>query len=531
MAVRTDVTVNFTPSPRVIRIGAPSTEITVQDLHDTLRTIEARVENLDESRLIASAGKEDLGGEVRVGITSTLQDAQLEFEPRFTILSAGSVTTADVDGETLIDSAATFVTDGVVRGDIVQNVTDGSFGSVLSVDSETQITHTILEGGTENDWDLSDSYSIYDLVQCDISGGNLVAIDNNGVAITPILPSFGTHVVRTSSSSATLQESDAIQFSSYRGEIAIDVNSGNSGTEFPLGTLQKPVDNLADALLIANQRGINRLFLISDLTISSGNTSNKIFVGLTPKTVLTISATVTTTNSQYERLTLRGTIPDVSSARDCIIDNLSFSGDLLEDCLILGTISLTGSNDIALLRCIDNDPSLNEVIFDFTNFTGTSVLFRDVFGGFKCINVSDPNLNVAFDIRGRVILDSTITAGAFIVRGIGEVTDNSTGTTLKTDNLVSAPLIAAKKNIALANFQYVLRDSSTKQPKTGVTGITEEIAKDGNSFVALTNSSVEVGNGVYRVDLTANEMNADTLSLRFSATDVDDTIVSVVTAK
>lgn len=77
----------------------------------------------------------------------------------------GTVTTANGAGTTLINSSATFITSGVLPGDIVHNFTDGSIGYVISVDSETQITHTPLTGGTENDWDSSDAYRINKLVQ------------------------------------------------------------------------------------------------------------------------------------------------------------------------------------------------------------------------------------------------------------------------------------------------------------------------------------------------------------------------------
>lgn len=72
----------------------------------------------------------------------------------------GTATTGDVTGRALIDSGATFVSGAVVKpGDLIRNTTDGSWAHVISVDSETQLTHTPLVGGSENDWDISDAYS------------------------------------------------------------------------------------------------------------------------------------------------------------------------------------------------------------------------------------------------------------------------------------------------------------------------------------------------------------------------------------
>ena len=55
-----------------------------------------------------------------------------------TLVSSGTVTTTAE--KQLIDSGATFVTDGVAVGDIVLNDTRGTYGYVTSVDSETQLT-------------------------------------------------------------------------------------------------------------------------------------------------------------------------------------------------------------------------------------------------------------------------------------------------------------------------------------------------------------------------------------------------------
>lgn len=56
----------------------------------------------------------------------------------FTSQSSGTATTDTVDK--LVDTGATFQTDGVTAGMIIHNTTDDTFGIVSSVDSETQIT-------------------------------------------------------------------------------------------------------------------------------------------------------------------------------------------------------------------------------------------------------------------------------------------------------------------------------------------------------------------------------------------------------
>jgi hypothetical protein len=58
----------------------------------------------------------------------------------------------------LTDSGADFVTAGVAAGDIVHNTTDGSSGTITAV-TATTVTAT-LAGGSDNDWDNGDAYSI-----------------------------------------------------------------------------------------------------------------------------------------------------------------------------------------------------------------------------------------------------------------------------------------------------------------------------------------------------------------------------------
>lgn len=82
MTVRTDLVIDWTVSPRLIMVEAPSVTITVQDLVDTLRDLESELEAMNDKRILGATGKDALGGSRFVGITATLQDAQLTFEAR-----------------------------------------------------------------------------------------------------------------------------------------------------------------------------------------------------------------------------------------------------------------------------------------------------------------------------------------------------------------------------------------------------------------------------------------------------------------
>ena len=80
MTIRSDITINWGVSPRIIEVAAPSTELTVQDLYDTLRSLGA--EAIDEPEIIDGSGKEVLSATEAVGLTVKLLNAKVKFEDR-----------------------------------------------------------------------------------------------------------------------------------------------------------------------------------------------------------------------------------------------------------------------------------------------------------------------------------------------------------------------------------------------------------------------------------------------------------------
>ena len=72
----------------------------------------------------------------------------------------GTNDTLDATGITLEDTTATFLTDAVV-GQIVTNVTDGSTGIITSVPNDTHVIMTAgLSGGTNDEWQVTDTYNL-----------------------------------------------------------------------------------------------------------------------------------------------------------------------------------------------------------------------------------------------------------------------------------------------------------------------------------------------------------------------------------
>ena len=279
MTIRTDLVVDWYSSPRIITVLAPSTEITMQDLVDTCRILESDSNTIDNLHLLDAAGKENLGGGVKVGITVTLNNAKIAFEAR---------------------SGPTYV-------------------------------------------------------QCNISGGNLVALDDLGATISAIEPTAFTQVVLANSSSATLTEQEALQYSSFNGGVSYDSTSPYSGTEFPVGTPQQPVNNVYDAYDIALERGFTVGYILSDLTLPTDlPLSGFTFIGSgKDRTLITIPDAATASECTYIDAEITGYLDGNNTLRDCLVNNLNYIKGYIEGCVLSpGTITLAGSDVAHFLDCL-----------------------------------------------------------------------------------------------------------------------------------------------------------------------------------
>lgn len=84
------------------------------------------------------------------------------------------------------------------------------------------------------------------------------------------------------------------------------------------------------------------------------------------------------------------------------------------------------------------------------------------------------------------------------------------------------------KNAILAGFTFLMTDSTTHTPKTGLT-VTATRSIDGAAFGACANSVSEVSSGVYSITLAAADLNGTCIMLRFSASNADDRDILIVT--
>lgn len=158
-------------------------------------------------------------------------------------------------------------------------------------------------------------------------------------------------------------------------------------------------------------------------------------------------------------------------------------------------------------------------------------------------SVAADNLEAATDGTGYNVGNGSIVAASVtgavgsVTGAVGSVTGNVGGnvsgsvgsvTAAVTVGTINSTASNIKKNTALAAFEFVMTDSTTHAPKTGVS-VTATRSLDGGAFASCANAVTELSNGVYIINLAATDLNANTVTLRFTGASSDDTIITLIT--
>lgn len=254
-----------------------------------------------------------------------------------------------------------------------------------------------------------------------------------------------------SQNSAGLISSPEIQYASYQNAVWVDVNATHayaSGTTvFPAGNRAYPVNNVEDAVTIANLKGFSTLQILSDMDIDSGTvlTGFKLIGKSHVDTLITILDSAQCANISIENCNIGGILDGGTIINDCMVGDLEYFNGHIHHCGLYGTIELDGSADAVIENCYtvdqDNPPDVD------MGGSGQSLAMPNYSGLITIGNLSSSSEEIGIGINhGMVTLDSDISAGTIIISGVGVCTDNTTGTTsVNTDGLLN------KENIFLAS--------------------------------------------------------------------------------
>jgi hypothetical protein len=239
--------------------------------------------------------------------------------------------------------------------------------------------------------------------------------------------------VRTANS-AGLTYSKEIEDQAFTdARIYIDSEKGLPGTIYPQGVPGRPVATLQDAQTIIETRNLpKRISLTGNINLTSDDDVSEYDIAGASSNLASIIADTgaNTMDMVITNLTLIGDLNGNISARSSssLVSLNNFDGELI-DCGIDGIITLGQADDTVnheFIDCYSQSEGDTYPIIDAQGLDGLSVKFVDYSGALAFRNFNQPSNVVTVNLgSGAVLIDSSCTAGTFVIRGTGNLIDES----------------------------------------------------------------------------------------------------------
>lgn len=299
--------------------------------------------------------------------------------------------------------------------------------------------------------------------------GNLAPEDS---ALPMTIPTAGAFTVLLQGLQPITQSVDSLliaqQDANYEGEIVYDAGAGIAGTAFPIGTASIPVNNEVDMFAIAARLGLNHIKIVNSLF-----TADRDMIGwdIGGQGLLAHLETegFDMTNTFLHDIDVCGDFAASSGVRvdrAHRVDALNFQGHIHNSGMGLDITLQAG--ETVFVRC-----------FSLIVGTGTPVIncqdnvvdvsFRGWHGGLEITNFTQVANDMSVDLdSGRLVLGSTVTQGDIVVRGVGELEDNSAPTaSVNIDGFLDASVARTGRSV-INELRKLMRNKMITDPITGI---------------------------------------------------------------
>lgn len=259
-------------------------------------------------------------------------------------------------------------------------------------------------------------------------------------------------VIVAPGAAASIRNSDAVNVANevsqtldYGGKVTINTLIGVTGTTYPNGTGALPVNNISDALTIANARGIDEFYVNGPLTIDI-DVHDFRFNGGNIRDAITFN-NIDVSGCTFYQCVLGGAFQGFISADNCILeDGISGMTGYYQKCGFRGSIYVNPGLDVDLIDCNSLVPGANESPSLFL-CNDASVSLRKYSGGLKVYDSGTGSTASLEFTAGNCRLLTGNTGGSIVVRGIATLDDQTSGTTVTTEGLIIPYNIATQHSL------------------------------------------------------------------------------------
>lgn len=255
--------------------------------------------------------------------------------------------------------------------------------------------------------------------------------------VSPVIALNGS-AVSISNSDVPVVKTELQDKLDYYGVVIIDSTSIYSGVTHPVGTDAAPVNNITDALNIANQYNIKKFKIRGPLSINE-NLDGFTFIGDDYNASLSFSSISSCNFAKFFDLDLHG---DMSGshvrAKGCVLDGIvNLEGEFIS-CGIAGDIGVASYGTLTLDNCSSRIAGANAPAIDMNAGNDSQLNLRKYSGGIKLRNCDTPASMASLEfVSGKCTIESSCTDGYITVRGQTFVANNAAGSTVDEDALSS----------------------------------------------------------------------------------------------
>jgi hypothetical protein len=251
---------------------------------------------------------------------------------------------------------------------------------------------------------------------------------------------------------AGLLDPDYVQQLTFEDAIYYDEHDlGSAGTVYPQGTPAHPINNVPDMLTVSLSRGIPSFHILEDVTFTVAEVPTLFeysINGLSHVSARAIMQGSVFTATTFTEITVMGTFGagSFASFRNCILHNTS---GLIYDChdsTLKGTLSFDNVDDVnKFINCDTDDNDGAETIFDFAG-SDSHLVMQNFSGKVRIMNMTSATASVHTInmVAGKITFDASCTEGLIHLRGVGYISDESTGNFTVDNDLISLGSISSR---------------------------------------------------------------------------------------
>lgn len=295
------------------------------------------------------------------------------------------------------------------------------------------------------------------------------------------------------------------EFQGYEnGSIWIDTVNGSAGTtDFENGTVENPVNSIADANTLAASLGMSQFTVISGSSITfAASQTAQVFMGSNWTLDLGGEDVAGTEIIGASVSGVMGGTGTMQIFKDCVLGAISLIKNThILSCSIEGTLTLVEAGDIFLDSSHSGVAGTATPAFDFGGSIGTSnINFRHYSGGIEIQNMGGAGTDtMSLEGNGQLIINANCSAGTVAIRGNFTVTDNaSAAVTLSDDARYDITQVAdAAWDEVLSAATHNIANSAGRR------------IRDLASVVIITGTSPGTGNTSTRIKLDGDASSTD----------------------